>query len=102
MNQIQNQNFKEKLIWSSLRNKLNISLHEQNLLGFLRIQDVQSRLEKFLSFYTDGNKNAELQNGLKFLNQFEISPHMKDFLISLSECLNMTKNTCFELLDNYF
>ena len=102
MNQNQNQNFKEKLIWSSLRNKLNISLHEQNLLGFLRIQDVQSRLEKFLSFYTDGNKNAELRNDLKFLNQFEISPHMKDFLISLSECLNMTKNTCFELLDNYF
>ena len=102
MNINHNQNNKQKLIWSSLRHKLNISLHEQNLLTFLNIQDVQTRLEKFLSFYTDGNKDQDLDNNLKFLNHYNVEPGMKDFITSLAECLNMTKNNCFEFLDNYF
>ena len=102
INQNQNRNNKQKLIWSSLRHKLNISLHEQNLLTFLNIQDVQTRLERFLSFYTDGNKNDDLDNNLKFLNHYNVEPGMKDFIINLADCLNMTKNNCFEFLDNYF
>ena len=102
MNINHNQNNKQKLIWSSLRHKLNISLHEQNLLTFLNIQDVQARLEKFLSFYTDGDKNSDLDNNLKFLNHYNVEPGMKDFITGLADCLNMTKNNCFEFLDNYF
>ena len=97
----QNRNIK-KLIWSSIRSRLNISLHEQNLIALIRVQETQDRLEKFLSYYNDGNKNEDLPNNLKFLNRYEITPLMKDFIINISETLNMTRKTCFELLDNYF
>ena len=97
----QNRNIK-KLIWSSIRSRLNISLHEQNLIALIRVQETQDRLEKFLSYYNDGNKNEDLPNNLKFLNRYEITPLMKDFIINISETLNMTRKNCFELLDNYF
>ena len=98
----QNQINKQKLIWSSIRNKLNISLHQENLLNFLRSQEIQNILQKFLSFYTEGNKNEDLPNNLKFLKKYEVNGPMKDFLINIANCLNMTRTRCFELLDAYF
>ena len=97
-----NINRRQRLIWSSIRNSLNISLHERNIVNLIKIQETQDRLEKFLSFYTDGNKNEDLLPDLKFLNRYQVTPAMKDFLISISECLNMTRNNCFELLENFF
>ena len=95
-------NFRQRLIWSSIRNRLNLALHDQNLINLIKVQDTQERLEKFLSFYTEGNKNENLPQNLKFLNRFIITPSMRDFIINIAECLNMTKINCFELLDNYF
>ena len=97
-----NINRRQRLIWSSIRNSLNISLHERNIVNLIKIQETQDRLEKFLSFYTDGNKNEDLLPDLKFLNRYQVTPAMKDFLISIAECLNMTRNNCFELLENFF
>ena len=102
MNIIQNQDRKKKLIWSNIRKKLNISLHHANLLTLLNTQETQNRLEQFLSYYIDGNKNEELKNDLKFLGNFPITNPMNNFIGIMSKCLNMTKNICFELLDNYF
>ena len=102
MSVLQNINKRQRLIWSSIRSGLNISLHEHNLINLLKIQETQDRLEKFLSFYTDGNKNEDLPNGLKFLNRYPVTPLMKDFTINIAECLNMTRKTSFELLENYF
>ena len=93
---------RQKLIWSSIRNKLNISLHQRNLLTFLRSEEIQSILQKFLSFYTSGNKNEDLPNNLKFLQKYDISPHMRDLIINISRCLNMTRTRAFDLLDSYF
>ena len=93
---------KQRLIWSSIRSRLNLALHDQNLINLIKVQDTQDRLEKFLSFYTDGNKNEDLPQNSKFLNRFIITPPMKDFIINISECLNMTRTNCFELMDNYF
>ena len=98
----QNQINKQKLIWSSIRNKLNISLHQENLLTFLRSQEIQAILQKFLSFYTEGNRNEDLPNNLKFLQKYDITEPMKEFIINISNCLNMTRMRCFELLDAYF
>ena len=100
VNQIRNN--RQRLIWSSIRNRLNISLHEENIINLIKLQEAQERLEAFLSFYTDGNKNEDLPNDLKFLNKYNITPQMKDFLIKISECLNMTRRKCFDLMDNYF
>ena len=97
-----NQINKQKLIWSTIRNKLNISLHQENLLTFLRSQEIQAILQKFLSFYTDGNKNEDLPNNLKFLQKYDITEPMKEFIINISSCLNMTRTRSFELLDAYF
>ena len=93
---------KQKLIWSSIRNKLNISLHQENLLTFLRSAEIQAILQKFLSFYTEGNKNEDLPNNLKFLQKYDINESMREFIINISRCLNMTRIKCFELLDAYF
>ena len=99
----QNRNITQKLIWSSIRSRLNISLHEQNLIALIRVPETQERLEKFLSYYTTGNKNEDLPNNINFRNrEGNISPLMKDFIINISETLNMTRKNCFELLDNYF
>ena len=87
---------KDKLIWSSIRNRLNISLHQ------LRSQEIQTILQKFLSFYTDGNKNEDFPNNLKFLSKYDVTNPMKDFMINIASCLNMTKMHSFELLDSYF
>ena len=97
-----NQINKQKLIWSSIRNKLNISLHQENLLTFLRSVEIQGILQKFLSFYTDGNKNEDLPNNLKFLQKYDINEPMREFINIISRCLNMTRMRCFELLDAYF
>ena len=102
MNVIQNINNKQKLIWTNIRNRLNISLHEKNLIDLIKIPDVQERLQKFLSYYTEGNKNEDLPNDLKFLNRQNIDQIMKEFIISIADCLNMTKKNCFDLMDNYF
>ena len=101
MNQV-NQINKQKLIWSSIRNKLNISLHQENLLAFLRAQEVQTILQKFLTFYTEGNKNEILPNDLKFLSKYKITPLMQEFIGNIADCLNMTRMRSFELLDSYF
>ena len=93
---------KQKLIWSTIRNKLNISLHQENLLAFLRSQEIQAILQQFLSFYTSGNRNEDLPNNLKFLSKYDISIPMRDFIFNIASCLNMTKMRCFELLDAYF
>jgi hypothetical protein len=93
---------KQKLIWSSIRNKLNISLHQENLLAFLRPQEIQTILQKFLSFYTEGNRNEDLPNNLKFLSKYDIAFPMKELIFNIASCLNMTKMRCFELLDSYF
>ena len=93
---------KQKLIWSSIRNKLNISLHQENLLAFLRPQEIQTILQKFLSFYTEGNRNEDLPNNLKFLSKYDITFPMKELIFNIASCLNMTKMRCFELLDSYF
>ena len=93
---------KKKLIWSSIRNKLNISLHQEKLLAFLRPQEIQTILQKFLSFYTEGNRNEDLPNNLKFLSKYDISNQMRDFIINIASCLNMTRMRSFELLDSYF
>ena len=98
----QPQERKDKLIWSSIRNRLNISLHQENLLRFLRSQEIQTILQKFLSFYTDGNKNEDFPNNLKFLSKYDVTNPMKDFMINIASCLNMTKMHSFELLDSYF
>ena len=99
----QNRNITQKLIWSSIRSRLNISLHEQNLIALIRVPETQERLGKFLSYYTTGNKNEDLPNNINFRNrEGNISPLMKDFIINISETLNMTRKNCFELLDNYF
>ena len=102
MSVIQNINKKQKLIWSSLRSRLNISLHEQNLINLIKFPEIQERLEKFLSYYTQGNKNEDLPNDLKFLNRLSITPLMRSFISTISDCLNMTKKNCFDLMDNYF
>ena len=102
MSVMPNINKRQRLIWSSIRNGLNISLHEQNLVNLIKIQETQNRLEKFLSYYTEGNKNEDLPNGLKFLNRKAVTPLIKDFIINIAECLNMTRKTCFELIENYF
>ena len=60
---------KQKLIWSSIRSKLKISLHQENLLNFLHSQEIQNILQKFKSFYSKGNKNQDLPNNLKFLKK---------------------------------
>ena len=93
---------KQKLIWSSIRNKLNISLHQENLLTFLRAQEVQTILQKFLSFYTEGNKNENLPNDLKFLSKYPLDPLLLEFIGNIADCLNMTRMRSFELLDSYF
>ena len=77
--------------WSSIRNRLNISLHQEKLLRFLRSQEIQTILQKFLSFYTDGNKNEDFSNNLKFLSKYDVTNPMKDFMINIASCLNMTK-----------
>ena len=102
MSVIPNQNNRHKLIWSSIRSQLNISLHEKNIVNLIKVPEAQDRLVKFLSFYTDGNKNENLPNNLKFLNRYDIDAYMRDFIINIAECLNMTKINCFELLNNYF
>ena len=79
-NQNPNQNNRHKLIWSSIRTQLNISLHEQNLINLIRVPDAQERLEKFLSFYIDGNKNEDIPINMKFLNRYDITPFMKNFI----------------------
>ena len=93
---------KQKLIWSSIRNKLNISLHQENLLVFLRSQEIQTILQKFLSFYTDGNKNEDLPNNLKLLSKYDLTNQMKELIYNIAGCLNMTRMRSFELLDSYF
>ena len=93
---------KEKLIWSTIRNKINISLHQENLLGFLRTQEIQTVLQKFLSYYTEGNKNENLPNNLKFFQKYDVTGPMKELITNISSCLNMTRIRGFELLDSYF
>ena len=93
---------KEKLIWSTIRNKINISLHQENLLGFLRTQEIQTVLQKFLSYYTEGNKNENLPNNLKFFQKYDVTGPMKELITNISSCLNMTRMRGFELLDSYF
>ena len=93
---------KQKLIWSSIRNKLNISLHQENLLVFLRSQEIQTILQKFLSFYTDGNKNEDLPNNLKLLSKYDLTNQMKELIYNIAGCLNMTRMRSFELLDDGF
>ena len=98
----QNRNNRQRLIWSSIRNRLNISLHEENIINLIKLRETQDRLSAFLSFYTEGNKNEDLPNDSKFLNRYDITPQMKDFIIKIAECLNMTRRKCFDLMDNYF
>ena len=100
--QNQNQNNKQKIIWSSIRNKLNISLHHENVLALLRPPEVQEILHQFLSFYTSGDKSLDIPNNSKFLGKYAITPVMKDLIINIASCLNMTRTCCFELLDSYF
>ena len=102
MNNENNRNI--RIIWSQIRTELTQNFNEQHIKQFISVPEIKNRLSKFLSYYTERIQGSDDDTVFNkhFYNNKEINNELKELIMMISNTLNMSKKSAFDLLDNFF